>query len=159
MTAYQVGGEKITQVYWRVSVVYFCFGHVSVFSLTFNQDFENKELKFPSTFRPARRYLYFRFVITYLHAKSMGNRAFTDTVEFKRSFWASGGQWINKSTLGSLARNVSGVELPDSIKENTFTDLEMAPEQAALSSEISAKKVTEAVAQSLKAQEEYERNG
>ena len=81
----------------------------------------------------------------------MGNRAFTDSVEFKKSFWASSGEWVNKSTLKSLARHISGIELPESIKTNTFTDPGTVPEQAELSSEISAEKVVEATAQSSKA--------
>lgn len=121
--------------------------------LTFNQEYENKELKFPSSFRPARQYLYLRFIITYLHAKSAGNKEFTDSVEFKRSFWASGGQWLNGSTLMSLARNISGVELPETIKENPFFDAEIPQEEAELSIEISAGKIRQTAVESLKVQE------
>lgn len=119
----------------------------------FNQEYVNKELKLTSSFRPGRRYLYFRFVITYLHAKSAGNKEFTDSVDFKRSFWVSGGQWLNGSTLMSLARNISGVELPDTIKENSFFDADIAQEEAELSSEISAGKIKQASVESMKAHE------
>lgn len=122
--------------------------------LIFNQEYENKELKFPLSFRPARRYLYFRFIITYLHAKSAGNKEFTDSVEFKRSFWASGGQWLNGSTLMSLARNISGMELPDCIKENAFFDPEISADEAELSSEISAGKIRQTAVESMKVQED-----
>ena len=123
----------------------------------FNQEYENKELKFPSSFRPARQYLYFQFIITYLNAKSAGNKEFTDSVDFKRSFWVSGGQWLNGSTLTSLARNISGMELPDCIKENAFFNPEISAEEAELSSEISAGKIRQAAVESMKAQEDAER--
>lgn len=133
LTAYEIGRERITPVYWRVSL--FLFLPLSGSLLTFNQEYENKELSFPSSSRPARRYPYFRFIITYLHAKSAGNKEFTGSVGFQRSFWASGGQWLNGSTLMSLAQNISGVELPDTIKEDSFFDADIPEEEVELTSD------------------------
>ena len=57
----------------------------------------------------------------------------------------------------SLARNISGVELPDTIKENSFSDADRPEEEAELSSEISAGKIRQAAVESMKAQEDAER--
>lgn len=46
----------------------------------------------------------------------------TEKVEDRR-FWPSGGEYLNKSTLKTLARCVSGCELPDEFVTNkTFED-------------------------------------
>jgi hypothetical protein len=61
-------------------------------------------------------------VITYLHAKKDGNKAWVDKVDNRGVFWASPGPWVEKSTLLSIGRNISGFELPPSLYEgNTFT--------------------------------------
>jgi len=66
----------------------------TVFSLTYSQiykwkDFDQKELVFLTENRPMRRYLYFRFIVTYLFAKEAG---FIKQVETKQPFWASPGR-------------------------------------------------------------------
>jgi hypothetical protein len=53
------------------------------------QDFDQKELVFLTENRPMRRYLYFRFIVTYLFAKEAG---FIKQVETKQPFWASPGR-------------------------------------------------------------------
>ncbi|KAJ9306108.1 hypothetical protein DTO217A2_4408 [Paecilomyces variotii] len=90
-------------------------------SLTLSlQDFDKKELVFLTENRPARRFLYFRFLITYLNAKKSENTAFTSTVEGRDQFWASPGEYLEKSTLKALARNISGLELPPTLLQHTF---------------------------------------
>jgi hypothetical protein len=52
-----------------------------------------------------------------------GQTSFTSSVEGKKDFWASSpGPYLRQSTLTSLARNISGLELPPSIYSNTFED-------------------------------------
>ena len=51
-----------------------------------------------------------------------GQISFTSSVEGKKDFWASPGPYLRQSTLTSLARNISGLELPPSITSNTFED-------------------------------------
>lgn len=76
---------------------------------------------FRSENRPARRYLYLRYVIAYLHAKKDGNQSWTEKVDNRTVFWATPGPWVEESTLLSLGRNISGFELPPSVYEgNTF---------------------------------------
>ncbi|RMJ23805.1 hypothetical protein PHISP_05326 [Aspergillus sp. HF37] len=86
------------------------------------EELDGKDLMFCSDNRPARRYLYFRYVITYLHAKRDGNKGWVNKVDNRSVFWASPGPWLEKSTLLSIGRNISGFELPPSVYEgNTFT--------------------------------------
>ncbi|CAG7946296.1 unnamed protein product [Penicillium nalgiovense] len=81
---------------------------------------DGKALEFITNNRPRQRYLYFCFIIAYLNAKSQGaNDAVAKKVEATR-FWPSGGEYLDRSTLVTLARCVSGSELPESLKDNTF---------------------------------------
>ncbi|OQE92517.1 hypothetical protein PENNAL_c0007G01442 [Penicillium nalgiovense] len=85
------------------------------------KDIDEKPLKFVSDHRPRRRYLYFRFIIAYLNAKSRG--ASDDVVKKIEAthFWPSAGEYLNRSTLVTLARCVSGSELPKSlVQDKTF---------------------------------------
>ncbi|KAJ9264572.1 hypothetical protein DTO212C5_7075 [Paecilomyces variotii] len=84
------------------------------------KEIDKKELVFLTENRPARRFLYFRFLITYLNAKKSENTAFTSTVEGRDQFWASPGEYLEKSTLKALARNISGLELPPTLLQHTF---------------------------------------
>ncbi|CAG8296522.1 unnamed protein product [Penicillium nalgiovense] len=77
-------------------------------------------LEFITNNRPRQRYLYFCFIIAYLNAKSRGaNDAVARKVEATR-FWPSGGEYLDRSTLVTLARCVSGSKLPESLKDNTI---------------------------------------
>lgn len=78
-------------------------------------------MTFVSDNRPRRRYLYFCFIIAYLNAKSRGaSDAVAKKVEATR-FWPSAGEYLNRSTLVTLARCVSGSELPKSlVQDKTF---------------------------------------
>ncbi|CAI7595202.1 unnamed protein product [Penicillium discolor] len=85
------------------------------------KEIDNKALTFVSDNRPRRRYLYFCFIIAYLNAKSRGaSDAVAKKVEATR-FWPSAGEYLNRSTLVTLARCVSGSELPKSlVQDQTF---------------------------------------
>lgn len=87
-------------------------------------------MSFRGSNRPARRFLYLRFIITYLYAKVNGNTSFTNSVESRRIFWASEGQYLHNSTLCSLARNISGLKLPESLASNTFDDTSISDREA-----------------------------
>ncbi|PGH11390.1 hypothetical protein AJ79_04891 [Helicocarpus griseus UAMH5409] len=85
------------------------------------KDLDRRELTFRSENRPAKRFLYFRFIITYIDAKQKGNLAWVQDVESRKVFWATPGSYLRKSMLRTLARNISGVEMPPAIYEgNTF---------------------------------------
>ncbi|KAL3465565.1 hypothetical protein BJX64DRAFT_285496 [Aspergillus heterothallicus] len=97
------------------------------------RDFDGKELRFLTDNRPARRFLYFRFIISYLHAKRNGSLAIQKKVDTKR-FWPTMGRYLNNSTLVTLARCVSGCDLPASlVNGQTFeSEDEVASEDAGL---------------------------
>ncbi|KAJ5087272.1 hypothetical protein N7456_010888 [Penicillium angulare] len=82
------------------------------------RELHNKHLKFLTPNRPARRYLFFRFFMTYLKAKKEGNTYFTSMLEQRREFWASPGPYLERSALLALARMLK-VDLPPSILERT----------------------------------------
>ena len=58
-------------------------------------------------------------VITYLHAKMVGNRSWTDDIESQKIVWGRPGRYVEKSTLLSLGRSISEFELPLALYENT----------------------------------------
>ena len=72
--------------------------------------------------RSAKRFLYFRFIITYLNVKKNGNSFFTDNADTRQRFWDSPGPYLCHYTLAFLARNISRCELhPPLLDGNTFT--------------------------------------
>ncbi|OJJ43919.1 hypothetical protein ASPZODRAFT_145056 [Penicilliopsis zonata CBS 506.65] len=85
------------------------------------KDLDNRVLSFLSDARPRRRFLYFRFLLSYLDAKRSNLRDVTTKAETGR-FWPSGGVDFRKPTLTALARCVSGCEIPDSLIETQTFD-------------------------------------
>ncbi|KAJ5802791.1 uncharacterized protein N7503_005241 [Penicillium pulvis] len=86
------------------------------------KDLDNRVLTFLSDNRPRRRYLYFRFLISYLNAKRL-NIDFAPSKFDVRTFWPSQGPYLHKSTLKALARCVSGCEIPERlVDDNTFDE-------------------------------------
>jgi hypothetical protein len=70
--------------------------------------------------------LYCRFIITIINAQRANNTPFLQRLEGKEVFWASPGSYLRRSTLVSLARNISGLELPPSLyNETTFEETEL----------------------------------
>lgn len=86
------------------------------------QDINNKELSFLGDNRPAKRYLYFRFISSIIHAQRTGNVDLLSRLEVKE-FWASPGEYLRRSTLVTMARQISGFELPPAAyQEMTFVE-------------------------------------
>ncbi|KAJ5475290.1 hypothetical protein N7539_008356 [Penicillium diatomitis] len=75
------------------------------------QDLHNRPLTFLNNNRPRRRYLYFRFIMSYLNAKRQNVVNLSVPLETKQ-FWPSPGGYLHESTLKIMARSVSGCELP-----------------------------------------------
>ncbi|KAL5001971.1 hypothetical protein BDV10DRAFT_159143 [Aspergillus recurvatus] len=63
---------------------------------------------------PARRYLYFRFIIPYLHAIAKGNTVLSEKVS-RKNFWFSVGRYYQ--CLSSSLAAFPGNELPPSLSE------------------------------------------
>lgn len=128
----RIGGGKVGEtpkeiITWDVCIF---LSHFRLPANAFLKQFDQRELSFRGCNRPARRFLYLRFIITYLHAKVNGNTSFTNSIESRRIFWASEGQYLHNSTLCSLARNISGLELPESLASNTFHDTSISDREA-----------------------------
>ncbi|KAJ5549849.1 hypothetical protein N7535_002208 [Penicillium sp. DV-2018c] len=88
------------------------------------KDLDNRPLKFLSDNRPRRRYLYLRFLISYMWGKRASVAGVEQKVESNR-FWPSAGSYLQRSTLQTLARCVSGCEIPEYLTaEQTFTSSE-----------------------------------
>ena len=79
---------------------------------------------FLNAIRPARRYLYFRYIMTYRNHKTQGrNMDLAEKVNGKGRMWATPGPYLRRSMLQNLARFVSHEALPEElIKENTFAE-------------------------------------
>ncbi|KUL89945.1 hypothetical protein ZTR_02890 [Talaromyces verruculosus] len=87
------------------------------------KELHHKELVFRGEKRPARRYLYFRFIITVLHAMRKGNDEFISELQKKDEFWPSPGEYLQRATLVALAKNISGLNLPESVlNDTTFSE-------------------------------------
>lgn len=80
-------------------------------------------MKFLNDNRPRRRYLYFRFIVSYLWARRDNPQI--ESHIGGRKFWPSNGEYLNRSTLQTLARCISGCEIPPYLIQNqTFEDLD-----------------------------------
>ncbi|CAG8379831.1 unnamed protein product [Penicillium salamii] len=84
------------------------------------RDLENRPLQFTSVNRPRRRNLYMTLLISYLWAKRHLVAGLDQKVESKR-FWPSAGTYLERSTLQTLARCISGCQIPENLTaEHTF---------------------------------------
>ena len=84
------------------------------------KDLDGKELQFLGKHRPAKRYLYFRFVMTYLNCQKEGSKMdWVEDVEAKGMMWPSPGPYLRQSMLIPLARKISDIYLPEAFYGNT----------------------------------------
>ncbi|KAJ5384009.1 hypothetical protein N7517_001920 [Penicillium concentricum] len=115
-------------------------------------DFDQKELEFLSDTRPAKHFLYFRFIVRYIFCKKRGQVTFTDKVEAAGQFWPTPGPYLRKSMLRTLARSISGYQLPASLVDNkTFEDSEhVKGDPGAESGIVAAQSIYEAMIASIK---------
>jgi len=112
------------------------------------RDIHNKELVFRNSNRPAARYLYFRYVMTYLWHKKKGNSAWAAEIDAKGTMWATPGSYLRGSLLKMLARKVSDRFLPETIYgHQSFEDGEtqMKEDDASMAVQVLAEKFTAAV--------------
>lgn len=94
------------------------------------KELDQEELVSNGCNRPAFRFLYLHFIVAYLYAKVNGNTSFTNSVESQKIAWAPKGQFLHKSTLCSIVRNISGLELPESLASNIFNDMSVSARYA-----------------------------
>jgi hypothetical protein len=87
------------------------------------RDLHNRELRFNQTNnRPAARFLYWRFVQTYLLLKKRGDCPWVSEVETRGMMWATPGKYLRKSYLIQLARKVSDRYPPQVFEDQCFDD-------------------------------------
>jgi hypothetical protein len=87
-------------------------------------------LKFLTPNRPACRYLYLRYVITFLHQKKLGNIEWLNRVEARGYIWATPGPYLRKSMLLTLARRISDNFLPEVFYDSTFSVADGCPQRS-----------------------------
>jgi hypothetical protein len=93
---------------------------------------DGRALTFLTPNRPARRYLYLRYVITYLHYQKLGDTARIEAVDAKGFLWATPGPYLRRTMLLSLARKISDRFLPEAFYETTtFTEADGCDERTA----------------------------
>ena len=95
------------------------------------QHFDNLELGFPGPNRPAVRYLYFRFILTYLYwlnreeKEGKGGLDWSRDLEKEGVVWAVPGQWLRGKFMNKLSRSICGKDLPLKVLMGcTFDDIE-----------------------------------
>lgn len=83
-----------------------------------------KELQWSNSNRPAKRYLYFRFLMTYLMCKTKGqSTGWVDQIAAKGKMWCTPGPYLRRSMVQLLARECGDQFLPEVFyKEQTFED-------------------------------------
>lgn len=92
------------------------------------KDIDGKELVFLNENRPARRYLYFRYIMTYMSHKKQGSMEWAEKMDDSGRRWATRGPYLRRSMLQYLARFVSHGALPEElIAGNTFTEAPGCP--------------------------------
>ena len=88
-------------------------------------DFDGQRLRFQNQNRPARRYLYLRYVMAYMHAEKAGYPNFKEKIP-SGTMWASPGKkdgYLRKSVLRALAERVGDTTLStDLLAAGTFDD-------------------------------------
>lgn len=72
---------------------------------------------------PAKRFLYFRFILTYIFYNQNWIIEFADKIDHLENFWPTPGPYIWRSMLVSLVSNISGCEISSNLlTESTFQD-------------------------------------
>lgn len=92
------------------------------------QDLDGRHLNFLNDNRPACRFLYFRYLMTYLAQKKAKNFSWASNIYGDGNIWATPGPYLRKSMLQVLARSICDHELPKAlIENNTFKESSDSP--------------------------------
>ncbi|KAK2757619.1 hypothetical protein FQN54_004588 [Arachnomyces sp. PD_36] len=89
-------------------------------SLTWG-DLHEKRLKWVGILRPAKRYLFFRFFMTYLKQKWIGNISFAKAVEDRVIAWPHAGDYI-RSSFSHVVMNIAFNEFVPALSDSAFCD-------------------------------------
>ncbi|KAK2761676.1 hypothetical protein FQN54_001504 [Arachnomyces sp. PD_36] len=99
------------------------------------KDIHGKRLSFRSTHRPAKRYLFFRFITTYLARQLEGDISWAEGIEQSAQAWETPGGYVRRSALEAFAKDICGEsrspEILEIYKKATFSDgQELSPAMA-----------------------------
>lgn len=80
-----------------------------------SKDLDESILQFRNDNRPARRYLYFKYLMTYLTTQQSGNTQWVERSPGMGTMWCTPGSYLRHSMLRLLARQVSDHYLPEAL--------------------------------------------
>ena len=88
------------------------------------KDLDGIQLEFVNNFRPACRYLYFKYCVTYMYWQQKGETEWATSLGGLRGYiWATPGAYLRRSMLLSLAKGSEDHFLPEAFYlQNTFED-------------------------------------
>jgi hypothetical protein len=87
------------------------------------QDIDGKVLVFRNQNRPARRFLYFRYILSYMWCSKKGDTKWAADADSGGCIWAAPGKYLRQSTLLVLAEKAAYVTLPEAYyKGMTFDE-------------------------------------
>ncbi|RFU27637.1 hypothetical protein B7463_g8718, partial [Scytalidium lignicola] len=119
-----------SEIVWRCVLVDHSVASQMIYQGTKWKDIDGRILKFLTPNWPARRYLYLRYVISYLHQQKLGNMKWLDNIKARGYLWVTPGPYLRKSMLLSLARRTSDQFLPEVFYESTFNAADGYPERS-----------------------------
>ncbi|OBT91260.1 hypothetical protein VE02_00258 [Pseudogymnoascus sp. 03VT05] len=106
---------------WRCIVVQKSKASNVLYRGTTWNDIDGKPLEFLTSNRPARRYFYLRYVMTFLQQRRLGNLEWLDDAKSRGYHWGLPGLYLRKSMLTALAKRFSDQDLPECFYDSTFT--------------------------------------
>lgn len=81
--------------------------------------------------RPARRYLYFRFIMTYLLCKNRGRSLEWAQTGPRGYIWATPGPYLRKGMLAAMGKVAGDMYMPEAwemeLEKSTFIDADGSP--------------------------------
>lgn len=99
-------------------------------------DLDGKKLEFPSqcNIRPSRRCCFHHMITAVTSAKAKNYRGWEETMNsiLEKEFWASPGEYLNRTLLDSLWKLATGTGVPEKILRHTFEDTEVRDTRSAI---------------------------
>ncbi|OBT73022.1 hypothetical protein VF21_07746 [Pseudogymnoascus sp. 05NY08] len=123
-----VHGEEVI---WRCIVVQKSKASDVLYRGTTWNDIDGKPLEFLNSNRPARRYFYLRYVMTFLQQQRLRILGWLDDAKSRGYHWGLPGPYLRKSMLIALARRFSDQGLPECFYDSTFTVADGCPQRSA----------------------------
>ncbi|KAK2762842.1 hypothetical protein FQN54_001017 [Arachnomyces sp. PD_36] len=117
---------------WKCVVTHSGLNETACYTSTW-EDINGKKLTFLNEARPRRRYLFFRYLITYMLLKKDGNVDWAEKIHNEYRAWCSPGSYLQQSTLRTLLQQATGEDLPETMFRMFDITTDMAAEDLPLS--------------------------